>query len=205
VRVAKPISMLRETAISVRRLLAGEAVQFADYPTVASYFNLVPDASFKLNFLPKSPVLLYCGGNGPKALAVGGACMDGILFGATFQSVVRAGHMGELLQVAERAAVEAGRGLALRKVAEIKLSVAPDGRVAREFAKHSAAGRIVSLREGGYNDGDYRKLGIVPADVDRLQEAEKIGGDVSVHPELVTDAMIDAIFVAGNPARAAKR
>jgi len=200
VNVVKPISMLRETAESVRRLLAGEAVKFADYPTVASYFNLVPDASFKLNFLPKSPVLLYCGGNGPKALAVGGACMDGILFGGTFQSVVRAGHMGELLQVAEQAAVETGRGLALRKVAEIKLSVAQDGRVAREFAKHSVAGRVVSLREGGYNDDDYRKLGIAPADVDRLQEAEKISGDVSAHPELVTDAMIDAIFVAGDPA-----
>ena len=35
-------------------------------------------------------------------------------------------------------------------VAEIKLSVAEDGRAAREFARHSVAGRIVSLREGGY-------------------------------------------------------
>ncbi|MBI1989645.1 MAG: LLM class flavin-dependent oxidoreductase [Betaproteobacteria bacterium] len=200
VRVVKPISMLRETAISVRRLLAGEAVKFADYPTVASYFNLLPDASFKLNFLPKSPVLLYCGGNGPKALAVGGACMDGILFGGTFQSEVRAGHMAELLQAAEQAAVAAGRRVALRKVAEIKLSVARDGRAAREFTKHSVAGRIVSLRERGFNDDDYRRLRIAPADIDRLQQAEKSSGGVSAHPELVTDAMIDAIFVAGDTA-----
>jgi alkanesulfonate monooxygenase SsuD/methylene tetrahydromethanopterin reductase-like flavin-dependent oxidoreductase (luciferase family) len=200
VQVTKPISMLRETAQSVRRLLAGDAVRFADYPTVASYFNLMPDASFQLNFRPRSPVLLYCGGNGPKALAVGGACMDGILFGGTFQSVVRAGHMGELLQVAEQAAVAAGRKGALRKVAEIKLSVARDGRAAREFTKHSVAGRIVSLREGGYNDDDYRKLEIASADVDRLQEAERSGGEAGDHPELVTDAMVDAIFVAGDPA-----
>lgn len=198
VQVVKPISMLRETAKSVRRLLAGEAVKFADYPTVASYFNLVPEAPFQLSFLPKSPVLLYCGGNGPKALAVGGACMDGILFGGTFQSEVRAGHMAELLQAAEHAA--AGRGIALRKVAEIKLSVARDGRAAREFTKHSVAGRIVSLRERGFNDDDYRRLGIAPADVDQLQQAEKSSGDVSAHPELVTDAMIDAIFVAGDTA-----
>jgi alkanesulfonate monooxygenase SsuD/methylene tetrahydromethanopterin reductase-like flavin-dependent oxidoreductase (luciferase family) len=143
--------------------------------------------------------LLYCGGNGPKALAVGGACMDGILFGGTFQSVVRMGHMAELLQVAEQAAVAAGRPRAMRKVAEIKLSVGEDGRVAREFTKHSVAGRIVSLRESGY-DADYGKLGIDPADVDRLQAAEKSGRPVNDYLDLVTNAMVDGIFVAGSPA-----
>lgn len=198
-RVVKPVSMLRETAQSVRRLLAGEAVKFADYPAVASYFNLVPEAAFQMNFRPQSPVLLYCGGNGPKALAVGGACMDGILFGGTFQAVVRMGRMPELLRAAEQAAVAAGRSPVMRKVAEIKLSVAEDGRVAREFTKHSVAGRIVSLRESGYN-ADYGKLGIDPADVDRLQAAEKSGRQVNDYLDLVTDTMVDGIFVAGDPA-----
>jgi alkanesulfonate monooxygenase SsuD/methylene tetrahydromethanopterin reductase-like flavin-dependent oxidoreductase (luciferase family) len=201
VQVVKPISMLRETAQSLQRLLAGEAVKFDDYPTAASYFNLAPAASFQLNFRSKAPVLLYCGGNGPKALAVGGACMDGIIFGGTFQSEVRAGHMGALLQVAEHAASEAGRPRPLRKVAEIKLAVAQDGQAAREFAKHSVAGRIVSLRERGFNDDDFRKLGIATADVDRLQQVERRGGLLNDHLDLVTDAMIDAIFVAGDPAR----
>ncbi|MEO8442833.1 MAG: LLM class flavin-dependent oxidoreductase [Betaproteobacteria bacterium] len=200
VRVVKPVSMLRETAASVRRLLAGEAVKFADYPLLASYFNLVPDTAFQLNFRPKSPVLLYCGGNGPQAMAVGGACMDGILFGGTFQAVVRMGHMAERLRIAEQAAAGAGRTHALRKVAEIKLSVAEEGRAAREFTKHSVAGRIVSLREGGCSDDDFRKLGIDPVDVGRLQAAEKSGRPAGDFPELVTDAMIDAIFVAGSPA-----
>ena len=64
VNTPKPISMLRETAQSLSRLLAGEVVQFNDYPTIASYFNFAPDASFQLNFSPKTPVPLYCGGNG---------------------------------------------------------------------------------------------------------------------------------------------
>jgi alkanesulfonate monooxygenase SsuD/methylene tetrahydromethanopterin reductase-like flavin-dependent oxidoreductase (luciferase family) len=199
VKVVKPISMLRETALSLRRLLAGETVKFADYPTVASYFNLMPDASFKLNFLPQAPVLLYCGGNGPRALEVGGSCMDGIIFGGTFQSVARAGHMGGLLEVADQAANAVGRTSPLRKVAEIKLSVAKDGRAAREFVKHSVARRIVTLREGGHSDDDYRKLGIDPAHIDRLLEAERSSGDLNHHPDLVTDAMIDALFVAGDP------
>jgi alkanesulfonate monooxygenase SsuD/methylene tetrahydromethanopterin reductase-like flavin-dependent oxidoreductase (luciferase family) len=198
VNVVKPISMLRETAQSLGRLLGGEAVKFADYPTVASYFNLVPEAAFKLNFSPRSPVLLYCGGNGPKALAIGGRFMDGIIFGGTFQSVARAGQMGALMKVADEAAEASGRA-PLRKVAEIKLSVASDGKVAREFVKHSVARRIVSLRESGYSNADYLKLGVDPAGIDRLLAAEKESGRFDGHLELVSDAMIDALFVAGDP------
>ena len=205
VNVLKPVTMLRETALSVRRLLAGDAVKFADYPLLASYFKLVPDAEFKLNFAPKSPVLLYCGGNGPMALAVGGDCMDGILFGGTFQSVVRMGHMAERLTIAEQAAAKAGREHALRKVAEIKLSVAENGRAARDFTRHSVAGRIVSLREGGCSDDDLRRLSIDPADVDRLQAAEQSGRPAGDFPELVTEAMVDAIFVAGDPDQCRER
>ncbi len=199
VRVVKPVSMLRETAQSVRRLLAGEAGKFGDYPAVASYFNIAPEAAFQMNFVPRSPVLLYCGGNGPKALAVAGACMDGILFGGTFQAVARMGRMPELLQAAAQGAAAAGRPSAMRKVAEIKLSVAEDGRAAREFTKHSVAGRIVSLRESGYN-ADYGKLGIDTADVDRLQAAEQSGRPIHDYLDLVTEAMVDGIFVAGDPA-----
>jgi len=204
VNVVKPISMLRETAQSVRRLLAGEAVRFAEYPTVASYFHLVPEASFKLNFQPKSPVLLYCGANAPLGLAVGGECMDGILFGGTFKSVVRTGQMSGLLQIADEAASKAGKP-ALRKVAEIKLSVAQDGRAAREFVKHSVAIRVISLRLTGYTDDDFRQSGIDPRDLDRLHEIEKSGKSLDDHLDLVTDGMIDSIFVAGTPAQCRER
>ncbi len=197
VNVVKPVTMLRETAQSVRRLLDGDAVRFADYPAVASYFNLVPEASFHLNFAPRSPVLLYCGGNGPRALSVGGATMDGIIFGGTFKAVAESPRMDALMQTADRAAAEAGRA-PLRKVAEIKLSVASDGRAAREFVKHSVARRIVALREEGYGDDHYRNLGIDPSDIDRLQESERRGGDFDL--TLVNGAMIDALFVAGSPA-----
>jgi alkanesulfonate monooxygenase SsuD/methylene tetrahydromethanopterin reductase-like flavin-dependent oxidoreductase (luciferase family) len=201
VKVVKPLSMLRETAQSIRRLLAGDTVKFADYPTVASYFNLNPDGAFKLNFLPKAPIYLYTGANGPKGLAVGGACMDGIIMGGNFIAIAQSGHMGELLHIAGQAAVDAGRTDSLRKVAEIKLSVAPDGRAAREFVKHSVAGRMVGMREHGYDDGDFRRMGIDPADVDRLRKAEHPTRGFDDHMDLVTDAMIDALFVTGDPAQ----
>lgn len=199
VNVVKPVAMFRETAQSVKRLLAGESVQFSDYPALAEYFNIVPERAFKLQFTPASPVLTYCGGNGPLALAIGGASMDGVLFGGTFQSVARSGHMGELLAVADNASRDAGRTEPLRRVAEIKLSVAADGRKARDFVRRSAGTRVLSLRERGYSDDDYRTLGVDPADIDKLAAVEAAGGSVGDRLDLVTEAMVDAIFVAGDP------
>ena len=196
VNTVKPLAMLREVAQSIRRLLDGEAVRFADYPAVASYFNLKPEHPFKLTFAPRGPVHLYCGGNGPRALAIGGACMDGVIFGGTFQAVARAGHMARLMGIADEAAAQSGRA-PLRKVAEIKLSVAQDGRAAREFVKHSVARRIVALREEGYSDDDYRRLEIEPDDITRLQKSEREDREFDLR--FVTDAMVDALFVTGSP------
>jgi len=196
VNTVKPLAMLQEVAQSIRRLLDGEAVRFADYPAVASYFNLKPEHPFKLTFAPRGPVHLYCGGNGPRALAIGGACMDGLIFGGTFQAVARAGHMARLMGIADEAAAQSGRA-PLRKVAEIKLSVAQDGRAAREFAKHSVARRIVALREEGYSDDDYRRLEIEPDDITRLQKSEREDREFDLR--FVTDAMVDALFVTGSP------
>ena len=195
VNTVKPLAMLEQFARSTRRLLDGDAVRFADYPVVASYFNLKPETPFRLAFQPRAPVRLYCGGNGPRALAIGGKSMEGILFGGTFQAVAHMGHMERLMRIADDAASQAGHP-PLRKVAEIKLSVANDGRTAREFVKHSVARRIVALREEGYSDDDYRKLGIDPDDITRLQQSEREG---EFDLGLVTGPMVDALFVAGSP------
>jgi alkanesulfonate monooxygenase SsuD/methylene tetrahydromethanopterin reductase-like flavin-dependent oxidoreductase (luciferase family) len=194
VNTVKPLAMLEQFAQSTRRLLDGDAVCFADYPVVASYFNLKPETPFRLTFQPRAPIRLYCGGNGPRALAIGGKSMDGIIFGGTFQAVARMGHMERLMHIADDAAAQSARP-PLRKVAEIKLSVANDGRTAREFVKHSVARRIVALREEGYSDDDYRKLDIDPEDITRLQGSEREG---EFDLGLVTDPMVDALFVTGS-------
>ena len=87
VNTVKPITMLRETAQCLDHLLAGEKVNIGDYPTLASYFNFNPGASFQLNFKPTTPIRLYCAANGPLGLAVGGEFMDGLIFGGEFKAV----------------------------------------------------------------------------------------------------------------------
>jgi 5,10-methylenetetrahydromethanopterin reductase len=195
----KPISTLREMAQCLHSLLSGKTVRFRDYPTLGEYFNVVPDAPFTLEVTPRTPVQLYCGGNGPLSIAVGGQYMDGIIFGSTVLVAARTGRLQPLLEIADRAAREADPAKSLRRVAEIKISIAADGGAAREFVKPSVGSRVLGFRRRGYTDDDFRTLGIEPADVDRLDLARNSGVARDAVSAYVTDAMIDAIFVAGDP------
>ncbi len=201
----KPITFLRETAQSLHHLLAGDTVSFDRYPTLASYFNLVPEARFQLAFTPQSPVRLYCGGNAPLSLAVGGQHMDGLIFGGTFQAVARTGRMPELLRTFDAAAAAGGKTGTPPRVAEIKISLSNDRQRARDFVKHSAGPRVLSLRKRGYTVDEIRGLGVPPEDIDRMEQAEAAGASRHDLEHLCTDAMIDAIFIAGDAAYCRER
>jgi alkanesulfonate monooxygenase SsuD/methylene tetrahydromethanopterin reductase-like flavin-dependent oxidoreductase (luciferase family) len=194
----KPVSMLRETAQSLNRLLAGDKVTFDEYPTVAKHFNLMPTHPFKLSFTPPQTVHLFCGGNAPLALAVGGQNMDGLIFGGTFQAVALTGRLPELLKTFDEAGAKAGR-MGQRKVAEIKISLSNDHKKAREFAAISAGTRLLSLRDRGFTDEDLAATGARLEDIERFDEARKSGAPREQLLELVSEEMIDAIFIAGDP------
>ena len=99
----------------------------------------------------------------------------------------------------DSAAASAGKGSAAPKIAEIKISVSKDGQAAREFVKDSAARRVSNLRKIGYTAEDLLGLGVDPGDLDRFEEAYQEGANGG-HIDLpITDGMIDAIFVAGEP------
>jgi alkanesulfonate monooxygenase SsuD/methylene tetrahydromethanopterin reductase-like flavin-dependent oxidoreductase (luciferase family) len=199
IETPKPVTILRETAQSLSRLLSGEKVTFDAYPNLASYFNLNHSAPFRLSFTPPGSVRLYCGGNGPLSLAVGGQFMDGLIFGGTFQAVGITGRLPSLLRTFDDAAEKAGKGGEQRKVAEIKLSVSRDAKAARRFVASSAGTRILSLRHRGFSEEEIARTGVAPDDLDRLEKASMAGAPREQLSALVTDAMIDAIFVAGDP------
>lgn len=199
VNTAKPVSMLRETAQCLKTLLDGQAVTFGDYPALASYFNFNPNESFCLNFSPKTPVRLYCGGNAPLSLAVGGQFMDGLIYGGEFKAVSGAGRLPGALNTFNSASSKAGKGQDLPKIAEIKLSVSRNKEAARDFAKHTAGRRVLGLRRRGYSSEELNRLGVSVEDVDLLERADQEGANRTQFEGLVTDAMIDAICVAGEP------
>jgi alkanesulfonate monooxygenase SsuD/methylene tetrahydromethanopterin reductase-like flavin-dependent oxidoreductase (luciferase family) len=196
----KPISILRQTAQSLRRLLDGETVRFNDYPALASYFNFNPDFEFTLNFKPKTPIRLYCGANAPLGLAVGGETMEGLIYGGEFKAVVNAGQMPEALATYQNAAETAGNGRGQPRIAEIKLSVSKDESHARQFARHTSGRRLLNLsRRSTFGPEEFSRLGVDPGDMERLDIAEREGAGHDRFGQLVTNEMIDAVFVAGTP------
>ena len=199
IRTPRPVAVLRETAQSVRRLLAGESVCFADYPNLMDYYHFNPAAAFQLNFTAASPVLLYCGSNGPLGMAVGGETMDGLIFGGHYVAAIRTGRVPELLDTFDDAIPSERQGKAVPKVAEIKISLSRDASAAREFVKESAGHRVLNMYRQGYTREDIERLGVALADIERLDHADRNGATEAEFDALVTDSMIDAIFIAGTP------
>lgn len=199
IRTPRPVSVLRETAQSLRRLLEGEAVCFADYPNLLDYYHFNPSATFQLNFTPATPVRLYCGSNGPLGMAVGGETMDGLIFGGHYMAALRTGRVPELLNAFDEAIPPNREGKGVPRVAEIKISLSRNGSAAREFVKESAGNRVLNMYRQGYTTEDIERLGVSLPDVERLDQADRNGATEEEFDDLVTDAMVDAIFIAGTP------
>ena len=199
VNTVMPVSMLRETAQCLHQLLAGDEVTFSSYPSLASYFNFNPSGTFRLNFQPKTPIRLYCGGNGPRSMAVGGEFMDGLIFGGEFKAVAGTGRLPSVLRIFDDAARKAGKKDDAPKIAEIKLSVSRDKEAARSFARNPAGRRLLNLRRHGYTPEDILRLGVATEDMDILEKAGQESTSSGQFTQLVTDAMIDAVYVAGEP------
>ncbi len=199
IRTPRPVSVLRETAQSLRRLLEGEAVCFADYPNLLDYYHFNPSANFQLNFSPATPVRLYCGSNGPLGMAVGGETMDGLIFGGHYMAALRTGRVPELLNAFDAALPPNRDGKVVPRVAEIKISLSRNRSAAREFVKESAGNRVLNMYRQGYTTEDIERLGVSLPDVERLDQADRNGATEKEFDDLVTDAMVDAIFIAGTP------
>lgn len=199
IRTPRPVSVLRETAQSLRRLLEGEAVCFADYPNLLDYYHFNPSAKFQLNFRPATPVRLYCGSNGPLGMAVGGETMDGLIFGGHYMAALRTGRVPELLDAFDAACSPEQKRMDAPRVAEIKISLSRDASAAREFVKESAGHRVLNMYRQGYTHEDIQRLGVALSDVERLDWADRNGATEAEFDNLVTDSMIDAIFIAGTP------
>jgi hypothetical protein len=124
--------------------------------------------------------------------------MDGLLCGTTFRAIAAMGHLESQLRLFDAAATGQPHRPKV-KVAEIKVSLSRDPAASREFARRGVGSRVLGLRWRGYGVEDLGRLGISAAEVDELERAKQGSGGTS--EELaghVTDAMIDAFYVAGD-------
>lgn len=200
VEVIKPISMVRETISFLREILAGNEVRFDQFPTVSAYFRMrSPGGRTTLGINPRLSVGLYCGGNGPRVLAATAATTDGVMFSGHLVPFLRLNMIPELLAIYDRAASTGGPARKRHRFALIGISVASDGRLARKLTRPNVASSMVSLRKGGLSDERFSALGVTPDSVNRIVEASSRQLPPDQVADLVTDAMIDATQVAGDP------
>ena len=103
------------------------------------------------------------------------------------------------LEIFDRS-VPAGKDpVAVPKVVEIKISLARDADRAREFVRESAVNRVLNMYRQGYTHEDIERLWVAISDIERLDQSEKKGATAEEFDSLVTDSMVDAIFIAGTP------
>ncbi|HEY7165529.1 MAG TPA: LLM class flavin-dependent oxidoreductase [Candidatus Binatia bacterium] len=195
----KPISMVKETVHCAQRLLGGEKIQYRDYPVLSSFYHLNENASMRLRFEPKSPILFYSGGNGPKIMRIAGQLMDGVLIGGFFIPLVRSGKLRPLLECAYAGRSEENPTRKLRKVCEINISVSNDAERAKVFPRRYIAHMVLVLQALGFSDEDFHALGIEAAIVQKIKAAFHRGGTIEDVAPMITDSMVDAGFIAGTP------
>ena len=205
IQTPRPVNVLRETALSLRRSLDGDGVCFSDYPALLDYYHFNPGATFQLNFRPSSPVNIFCGSNGPRGLEVGGRDMDGLIFGGHYLAALQTGRVPELLDIFNNAVSPEKDQARVPRVAEIKISLSRDADRAREWVKESSGHRVLNMYRQGYTHEDIERMGVAIADIARLDLAEGNGATEAEFDALVTDGMVAAIFIAGAPGDCAER
>jgi alkanesulfonate monooxygenase SsuD/methylene tetrahydromethanopterin reductase-like flavin-dependent oxidoreductase (luciferase family) len=199
IHMVKPIGMVKETVECMKSLLQGDMVKYSDYPVLSEFFNLRPNSSIQLGFVPNSPILFYCGGNGPRIMQIAGRVMDGVLIGGFFIPLVRSGKLAGLLEKTERGRKDAGRQMKLRKVCEINISISNDYEKARSFPKRYIAHMLVVLEAMGFSNEEFQALGTDRQTVIQIKQAFEVGGTIEQVSALISDPMVDIGFIAGTP------
>lgn len=193
----KPIAMVRETVLLLRRALNGEESAYADYPFLLDFYRLNPKGKFKLAFKPKSTFKFYGGGNGPQALRLCGKVMDGLISSGTYIPMLKAGRQKGMLETADNVAAESGKKL--RKICELNVSIAKRHEDAMNFPRRQVAHSILQWEALRFTPEEYARMGVQREQVLALRDAFESGATVEQASTLVTDHMVRCYYAAGTP------
>lgn len=183
----KPVAAMRDTITIIRKLFAGEQLEYQGRVISARAgirFSLEPE---------RTTVPIYLGATGPKALELAGEMTDGML--PLFAATVPVRKAIESVRIG---AARAGRSLVDFDFSAILLtSVGEDDRTAREATKP-----LLATWLGGFaNQPDltiFTEYGLTPADVGVIRERFSRG---ELSTEMVSEAMLDGLALAGSPER----
>lgn len=199
VDMIKPIAMLRETTIFLKRVLSGNTAYFREFPTLTNYYHLNPEGRHHLAFSPPRPLPFYGGSLGPQSLSAAGQCMDGVIFPAQFLALHRIGRFRTMLHQAKEAAKRSDEKKQFRFAVSVNVSVSRDGMKARRHVLPQVAHSIVSLTKLNLSPKEFEILGIDPDRLDLIKQRFSKGDTIEQVADLVDERMVDAYSLAGTP------
>ena len=198
-----PTQSVREAITLIRHLLAGDDVQFPEYPILSSYFHIKDQARFHLQFRPQQPVSFWIPPKGPKMLQLTAELCDGVIFNTYTQYAalpfLRDGTLERTISAMEQTRLAAGNKTPLRRIFKLDISLDDDGDAARRFAQN-----FVSFNAA--DDADhYRKMGLPEDQLSALQARYRAGAEINQAAPLVGRELVDWVVLAGTPAEVQDR
>lgn len=182
IELHKPLITISESIEIIKRLLAGERVNFDG--------EIFKVKGARLNFKPKRKIPIYLGAQGPEMLKLAGKISDGVLINASHPSDLNYAVSG-----VKRGADEAGR-----KLGEIDVAAYTSFSVAESAEKAKGAAKpVVAFIVASSPLVVLERHGIAPQDAARVRDAIASGkfGDAIAS---VNDVMLDAFCIYGAPA-----
>jgi 5,10-methylenetetrahydromethanopterin reductase len=186
-----PRSTLEETVAILRRLLAGERVTTTDGQSMLQNVRLAIQPV-------QQPLPIYLAAIGPKALRLAGAVADGVVLNAYVPAAYVRYAVAEIRQAARAAGRDPG-AIDITCMLIVRLTDDPaeqwpslKQRLVRLLAE-PYVGDIL-LEKGGFD------VGILPA----LRAAASEGGETAAM-ELISDDMVEALYVVGPASRCRER
>lgn len=183
------LARLEEATHVLRALLAGESASW-------------DGAETRLTWWPGRPVPIWFASTGPRSLRLAGRVADGVLF--------QVGSHPDLVRYALRhievGAAEAGRDpREVKRLVRLACAVDEDGARARSDARGYVAAAAGTIYGGvppeEMPDGLHEELKTMKEGYDYFQHAAA----GAPHAALITDAILDAVAVAGTPAEVVPR
>lgn len=184
-----PARRLRDAVSIIRRLLAGEKVEFDG---VADRL-----AGVKLDFTPLRPNLpIYLGTRGPKILEVAGEMADGVLS----ESLFNAGGLPYVLDHLRLGAARSGRSIATVDVVAWQLVQVTDDVKSAIAAQKKWVARSIKL---GPPDA-MRRVGIEDHVITRVTDAVA-HGDWDQAVSFIPDEAVNCLMIIGTPKQVSER
>jgi len=177
----KPLTAVREAVEIIRRLWAGETVNFA-----GSVFRL---SNAKLSFKPSTSIPIYIGAQGPKMLELAGAIGDGVLINASHPK-----DFEVAVKFIKEGAMKAGKGMdRIDVTAYAALSVDESAAKAKDAARV-----VVAFIVAGAPNEVLERHGIKKEEVEAIRAA-LAKGDIPGAGKAVSDDSLEAFSISGTP------